>query len=449
MQPRMLPNNIEAEKAVLGSILIDDRCFPSLTSFLRSGHFYRDAHRVIYEAMCTLYAKRETIDFITVSDELERHLKLEQVGGSDYIVSLVSVVPTSASAMYYGHIVEKKGIFRALIGAAGEIAASAYEEDEAILTQAQEKIFKAAQTSSGNAIVSHRTALTEYMTMLNTLYDQQQEGTLTGIPSGFKRLDSLLGGFRGAKLYILAARPGDGKTAMALNFAHHAMKQGCRVLIFSIEMDRMELMQRYVALESHVNSKRLRDVRLNTEDEHGRSDWEHVVDGVDRLQTATGTLWIDDTPGNNIDLIRARAMQMKTEEHIDFIMLDYLQLTNASADEGSRRGQDRRLDVEKVSRDLKGMARELNVPVLALAQLNRNSESRPGRTPQLSDLRETGAIEQDGDVVMFITKGADVPQDATEWDTSLNIEKNRNGERGVVPLHYVGAYTQFYPRIAV
>lgn len=448
MQPRMLPNNIEAEQAVLGSILIDNQCFPGVTSFLRSGHFYRDAHRIIYEVMCKLYARREPIDYITVSDELEQQRKLEKIGGGGYLTTLINIVPTSGNVLYYARIIEKTGIFRAIIAACGEIAARAYEEDDAILTQAQEMMFKACQTTSGNAIVSHRDALDEYMATLNTLYEQQQQGTLTGIPSGFKRLDSILGGFRGAKLYILAARPGEGKTALALNFAHHAMKQGCRVLIFSIEMDRGELMQRYVALESHVNSKHLRDVRLNTVDEYGTSDWERVIEGVDRLQTTSGTLWIDDTPGNNIDQIRARAMQMKADEQIDLFILDYLQLTEASSEEGPRRAQDRRLDIEKVSRDLKRLARDLNVPVLALAQLNRNIENRPGHTPQLSDLREGGGIEQDGDVVMFITKGPDVPKDATEWDTSLSIEKNRNGERGIVPLHYVGAYTQFRPRVS-
>lgn len=448
MEIRMLPNNIEAEQATLGSILIDKECFPKVTSFLRSGHFYRDSHRIIYEIMCKLYARREPIDYITVSDELDRQRKTEKIGGSDYLNTLINRVPTSGNVLYYARIVEKTGIFRAIIHACGEIAARAYEEDDTILTQAQEIMFKAAQTTSGNAIISHREALTEYMMMLNTLHEQQQNGTLTGIPSGFKRLDALLGGFRPGKLHILAARPGDGKTGLLLNFAHHAVKQGCRVLIFSIEMDTSELMQRYVALEAHVNSKHLRDVRLDGEDEYGVSDWERVIDGVDRLQTAAGTLWIDDTPGNNINQIRARAMQWKMEEDIDFIGLDYLQLTNVSEDDGSRRAQDRRLDIEKVSRDLKQLARDLKVPVLALAQLNRNIENRPGHTPQLSDLREAGGIEQDGDVVMFITKGADVPKDATEWDASLSVEKNRNGERGLVPLHYVGAYTQFLARIA-
>lgn len=442
---RMLPQNIEAEQAVLGSILIDDSSLRRVQGFLQGMHFYRDAHRSIYEAMCTLSSRQEEIDFVTICEELRKRKRLEQVGGESYLASLINCVPTAGNILYYARIVEKKGRYRALIRAATEIVQGAYDEDETIFQSAQGKVFKAVQTNSGNAIVSHREALTEYLETLDTIQQTHQDGTLPGIPTGFNRLNAILGGWRGSKLYILAARPGEGKTALALNFAHHAIKQcGCRVLMFSIEMDREELMQRFVAMEAQIDTTKLRDARLSEMDAQGYTDWDRVMDGASRLQLADGTLWIDDTPGNNIDLMRARAMQMKEEDGVDFIIVDYLQLAEGT-DEDGHKAENRRLEVEKVSRGLKALAREMNVPVLALAQLNRNVEGRQVKTPQLSDLREAGGIEQDGDVVMFITKDPNTPDGAKEHDGAIIVGKNRSGEKGVIPVHYVGWQTRFYP----
>lgn len=444
---RVIPHSIEAEKTVLGSILFDERCLPSL-SFLKPEHFYRDTHQIIYQAMCDLAAKQEEVNHITMCDELEGRGKLEQIGGPFYLANLVDDVYNASEALYSARIVEKKARYRGLIDECAKIITQAYDEDESVFTAAQEQIFKVCQTQVGNPTVSHRQALNTYMEALDALHEQQSAGVFTGIPTGFKRLDDKLHGFRGAKFYVVAARPGDGKTALGMNFAHHAIKKGFRVLFFSIEMECAELMERFVSMESSVNSKYLRDVALDGEDERGVSDWERVVDGVARLQSTSGDLWIDDTSGNTIERMRARAMQMQAEVGVDFIIVDYLQLAEIEETNG-RKAENRRLEVEKISRELKGMARRLNVPVLAMAQLNRNIESRAGRVPQLSDLREAGGIEQDCDVAMFISKDPNVPKDALEYDVKLIIEKNRNGERGTVDLHYIGAYTRFYPIMTI
>lgn len=441
---RMLPQNIEAEEAVLGSILIDDRAFKRVAGFLRAEHFYRDAHKVIYRTMCALAARSCEIDFLTLCEELTKCKKLEQIGGEGTLARLVNSVPTSGNIVHYARIVEQKARFRMLIRECTDIVAAAYDEEETIFTSAQSKVFKAIQTNSGNAVISHRDALTNYLEALETLQKEHPDGILPGIPTGFSHLNRLLGGWRGSKLYILAARPGDGKTALMLTFAHYAIKAGCRILAFSIEMDCDELMQRLVAMEAHYDTMKLRDARLSEMDGEGYTGWDRVMDGVGRLQSTSGTLWIDDTPGNNIDLMRARAMQMKEEEGIDFIMVDYLQLAEGT-DEDGHKAENRRLEVEKVSRGLKALSREMGVPVLALAQLNRNVESRQSKVPQLSDLREAGGIEQDGDVVMFITKDPNTSKDAKEWDGGIVIEKNRSGEKGVVSVRYVGHETRFYP----
>lgn len=440
---KQVPQNIEAERGVLGSIIIDPEALERVVAFLKPEDFYRDANRSIYEVILKLYEQREPADFITICDDLERNNKLEKVGGASYVTELINCVPTSGNIEYYGRIVERTAISRRLVHAAGEIAARAYREEEGAVQYAEQLLFQIGQGRTGNPISSHVEALQRYWTQLEALHDQYSQGTLTGVPTGYKLLNTLLGGFRSSKLYILAARPGEGKTALALNFAYEAIKRGSQILFFSIEMDEGELMQRLVAIESKVDALHLRDAKFEDPEE-----WELVINGMARLQATPGKLWTDDTPANDIAAMRAKARAAQADHGIDLIIVDYLQLAKATSGSSDVKFADRRLEVERVSRELKEMARELKIPVLALAQLNRDVESRANRKPQLSDLREAGGIEQDCDVAMFIYRDPAVPMEASEYDISLLIEKHRGGPKGNVNLHFVGAHTRFYPQEA-
>lgn len=440
MSHHMLPHHIEAEQAVLGSLLIDPDAFAKIADTLEPHHFYRDAHRIIFQAIVTLNQRREIADYLTISDELERNQKLEQVG-LGYLSDLINI-PTSGHITAYAAIVRKKAMFRSVIQACGDLAASAYEEDEAVFVSAQERFYQISQGKTSRAPVDHATSLNRYWEQLEALHEQNSKGVLTGVPTGYKMLNSLLGGFRSSKLYILAARPGDGKTALALNFTYEAVKRGCQVLFFSIEMDEGELMQRLVSIDAKVDAVHLRDAKLDGE------EWERVVNSIGSLQSTKGKLWTDDTPANDIQSMRAKARAAQIERGLDLIVVDYLQLAQVGGSY-EHKAENRRLEVEKVSRELKEMARELKVPVLALAQLNRDVESRANRVPQLSDLREAGGIEQDCDVAMFIYRDPVIPKEAPEYDISLIIDKHRNGPKGNVPLHFVGQHTRFYSQEVV
>ncbi len=431
----LLPQNTEAEASILGAILIDPEAIVQVIEYLKPEHFYRAAHQTIFEAVCTLYNRREPADFINLGDELERNNKLEQVGGLSYITSLVNQVPTSGNIDYYGRIVERTSIFRQLIHGAGEIATNAYHQDENAVQFAESLIYKIRQGTATKAIVSHTDALARYQERISELLEQSRTGQVTGIPTGYKYLDRLLGGLRPKKMLVLAARPGVGKTSMALNMANTAVKAGYHVLFFSLEMDEEELMQRWVSMEAGIDSTKLRDGKLTYEEE------ERVSEAIVRLANLKGQLWIDDTCGLSHTAMRSKAMRMQLEHGIDLIIVDYLQL--AKAGENERQRQDRRLEVEEVSRNLKGIARDMCVPVLALAQLSRAVEQRASKIPQLSDLREAGGIEQDADVVMFIHKDDEIAKDAPEYTVNLMIEKHRSGPVGFVPLHFIAALTKY------
>lgn len=446
MAERMLPQNVDAEQGLLGSILIDASALEVVNEFMRSGYFYRDAHQEIYSAILRVHARNEAVDFITVGEELERTGKDEATGGSDYLTSLINYVPTSANAEYYAHIIERKWQSRELISAAGRIAASAYEEDENALEQAESLIYQINQGEMSRQVATHNEALDRYMMQLIELHEANEgNGVMSGVPTEYPLLNHYIGGFRGSKLVIVAGRPGDGKTSLVLCFADHAVKEGFNVCFFSLEMEEDELMQRWVAMEAHVDSTKLRDGKLSDVPDHnGKTEWDKVVEATARLQSRKGKLFIDDTPGNTTTAMRSKARRLHSEHGLDLIIVDYLQIARVANDDG-RKYPDRRLEVEEISRSLKRLARELKVPVIALAQLNREVERREKRVAKLSDLREAGGIENDADIALFINKDPDIPKDQQNFPVNLMIEKNRHGQRGMVPLFFRGDETKFYP----
>jgi replicative DNA helicase len=380
---KLLPQNIEAECGVLGSIIIDPEAIVQVSDFLRPDDFYRDAHRTIYEVILQLYEEHEPADFITICDELERRNKLEEVGGASYITSLINQVPTSGNVEFYGRIVERTAILRRLIHAAGQIAAIAYEEGDAdiALDKAEQLIFNISQRHSRSDFTHMRDILAEYMSKLDQLHERR--GTIVGVPTGFTDLDRLTGGLQKSDLIVLASRPGVGKTSLALSMAHTtALKYQNSIAIFSLEMSKDQLAQRLLSMDAGIDQHRLRTGRIE-EDE-----WDRIVYAMDTLSEAN--IWIDDTASISPMEMRSKARRLQAEHGIDLIIVDYLQLMQAMV--GGKRNENRVQEISEISRSLKGLARELNMPVLALAQLSRAVEARQSKVPQLSDLRESGCL---------------------------------------------------------
>ncbi|HEV2239330.1 MAG TPA: replicative DNA helicase [Ktedonobacterales bacterium] len=388
---KLLPQNVEAESAVLGSILIDPDAIMQVADYLKPDDFYRDAHRVIYQAALELYEDRAPADLITLTDELARRNKLEEIGGASYVSSLANQVPTSANVDYYGHIVERTAILRRLIHAAGQIAAVAYDEPDATtaLDQAEKLIFNISQRFSREDFDHIRETLKTYIDKLEQLHEHR--GSIVGVASGFSDLDKITGGLQKSDLIILAARPAVGKTAMSLSLAHNAsLRFGKSVAIFSLEMSKEQLVARLLSMDAGVDQSRLRNGYLDDE------EWERISDSVGRLSEAN--IFIDDTPGITLVEMRSKARRLMMEQGFDLMVVDYLQLMQGS---GGGRGHENRVqEVSEISRGLKGLARELNVPVLALAQLSRAVESRTDKHPQLSDLRESGCLA--GDTLVYL-----------------------------------------------
>src|SRR5205809_767766 len=433
---KLLPQNIEAECGVLGSIIIDPEAIVQVAEFLFPDDFYRDAHRTIYEVILQLYEHREPADFITICDELERRNKLEEVGGASYITSLINQVPTSGNVEYYGRIVERTSILRRLIHAAGQIAAIAYEEGDAdiALDKAEQLIFNISQRHARTDFSLLRDILSEYMNKLDQLHERR--GTIVGVPTGFADLDHLTGGLQNSDLIILAARPAVGKSSMALTMAHNtAVKHQRSVAVFSLEMSKEQLVQRLLSMDASIDQQRLRTGWIE-EDE-----WDRIVYAMDTLSEAN--IWIDDTASISTMEMRSKARRLQAEHGVDLIIVDYLQLMQATI--GGRRNENRVQEISEISRSLKGLARELNVPILALAQLSRAVESRQSKVPQLSDLRESGSIEQDSDVVMFIYR-EDVYNPETERKNIADIivAKHRNGPVGEISLYFQASQTRFH-----
>jgi replicative DNA helicase len=430
---RLPPQNIEAEQSVLGSLLIDPEAILKVTSLLRPEDFYRETHALIYKAIVDLHERRQPADFVTLCDELERRKQLEQVGGPGYLTSLINAVPTSVHVQYYGGIVERTATLRRLISAAAEISNMAYEradEEDRILDQAEQLIFGVAQRSIERELVPLRAILSDYYDRIEHLYEHR--GETVGVPTGFIDLDRLLGGFQKADLIIVAGRPGTGKTSLALSIADYASRQhNLCIAIFSLEMPDQQVVQRLVSAATRIESQRLRTGDITQEE-------------LARITRAMGELsetavYIDDTPAIAPMELRAKARRLQAEHPIDLIIVDYLQLMQAGM-----RMENRVQEVSYISRQLKSLASELHVPVLACSQLSRAVESRPDKHPLLSDLRESGSIEQDADVVMFIYRDEIYDEKTFKPNIAdIMVAKHRNGPTGQISLRFMKELARF------
>lgn len=437
----MLPQNIEAECGVLGSIIIDPEAIVQVADFLRPEHFYRDAHRLIYQTITQLYEQREPADFITICDELERRNKIDAVGGPAYVTSLVNMVPTSGNVEHYGRIVVKMAECRRLIQIAGQIAQWGYDQDEDALAKAETAIGAIEQGKPMDRVITLREAISQYMIKLDQLHENRERGVVSGIPTGFGDVDQILGGLQPSDLIVLAARPAVGKTSWALDTARRivsaTMSQGRNVLVFSLEMGWEQLVRRLLAMESGINQTQLRHGDIEGD------EWEQVVIAASTL--SQGEMWIDDTPAISLSEMRNRARRLQAQHGIDLIIVDYMQLMRATSASGKSH-ENRTQEVSAISRGLKELARELNVPVVALAQLSRAVENRADKIPQLSDLRESGTIEQDSDVVMFIHKPDDQGmENANGYVLQIMVAKHRNGPVGTASLWFTPSLTRFSP----
>jgi len=433
MVERLPPQNIEAEQSVLGSLLIDSEAVVRVASFLRPEDFYRRAHSLIYQAILDLHERREPADFVTLCDELERRGQLEEVGGAAYITSLINAVPTALHVEHYARIVERTAILRRLLSAATEIASLAYEEakdvDE-VVDRAEQIIFGVSQRRLRRDLMPIKQVLEEYFERIDYLH--RHKGQFIGVPTGFSQLDKLLGGLQRSDLIVVAGRPGMGKSSLALSIAHNAAKRfGQRVAIFSLEMSAEQVVQRLVAAETGIEIQRLRlgDIR----DE----EWPRFVQATGILSDTM--IFIDDTPAISAMELRTKARRLHAEHGLDLIIVDYLQLMR-----GDSRSENRVQEISYISGSLKALARELNVPVLALSQLSRAVEQRQDKRPILSDLRESGSIEQDSDVVMFIYREEMYNPDTEKQNIAdIIVAKHRNGPTGQVPLYFRKEVAQF------
>jgi len=431
---KLPPQNIEAEQSVLGSLLLDRDGVIKVASFLQPEDFYRESHGRIFEAMLHLYERREPADLITLCDELDRRGYLDGIGGPAYLTSLVNTVPTSAHVEHYGRIVERAAIRRRLIDAAARIAEIAYDEtsDEVddVIDRAEQLVFAVAQRRLARELVPISKVLYDYFDQIE--YLQQHQGSVLGTPSGFVDLDKLLGGFQPSDLIIVAGRPGMGKTSLMLSIAESiAAKQLGAIAIFSLEMSSDQLVQRLIASETGIDSQRLRLGQIH----------DHEIDLVARAigHLSELPIYLDDSANISPFELRTKARRLHTEQPLSLVIVDYLQLMT-----GGVRSENRVQEISYISRSLKALARELRVPVMAASQLSRAVEARQDRRPQLADLRESGSIEQDADVVMFIYRDEVYHPDTTYKNVAeLIVAKHRNGPTGKVELGFIQEQTKF------
>jgi len=428
-QAKIPPQNQEAEASLLGALLIDTDAIVKIADSVRVEDFYDERHRFIYEAIKKLYDQHSPVDVLTLSDELKNQGKLQDIGGPSYLTELTNFVPTAAHVTQYAEIVATKSLRRRLIKASQDILEFGYNESESLqdlIEQAETRLFEVSQQHVKQDIVSMEQILSESFDRLDELH--KDKGTIRGVPTGYRDLDAILAGLQRSDLFILAARPSMGKTAMVLNLAHNvAVKAGQPVLIFSLEMSKEQLVDRILAKESGVNAWNLRTGNL-TDD-----DFEKISHAMGPLSEAQ--ILIDDTPGITVSDMRTKARREAHQRPLGLIIVDYLQLMSG----GSRFSGDgnRVQEISEISRGLKGIARELNVPLIALSQLSRSVESRSPQIPQLSDLRESGSIEQDADVVAFLYREEYYNPD-TERKNIMDvlIKKHRNGPTGTVELYF-------------
>jgi replicative DNA helicase len=430
---RTLPHNLEAERSVLGAILLHNDAFNQAAEILESKDFFRDAHRRIFEKMILLSERRHAIDLVTLKDELGRTGEIDEVGGPAYIASLVDGVPRATNIEYYAKIIKEKSVLRNLIFASNRILSSAYaaEEDaDTILDGAEQAIFSIAEGRVREGFVAIGALAHKSFEAIEQAYAEKR--LITGVPTGFKDLDEMLSGMQRGDLIILAARPSMGKTSLALNIAQHVgTRTALTVGIFSLEMSKEQLFLRLLSGEAGIDGQRLRTGFLQAD------DWDKLTQALAVLGDAR--IYIDDTPSAGVLEMRAKSRRLQAEHGLDLLVVDYIQLM-----QGRGRFDNRTQELGSISRSMKGLAKELNVPVMVVSQLSRAPESRSDHKPQLSDLRESGALEQDADVVMMIYR-EDVynPTPENENIAELIIAKQRNGPIGSVRLAFMKGRTKF------
>lgn len=429
---RVPPQNLEAEQSVLGAMMLSAEAMADVVEILEADDFYRSAHGKIFGVLRTLFAHGEPVDVITAVDALRKQGLLDEVGGALYLRDLVDQVPTPAGAAHYARIVSDAALRRRLIGAAADIIDTSYvggDDADTIADAAEQRIYDVARREDKEETALLGDLVNQAMSDLETM--QNRESAYTGIPTGFRDLDDLTSGLQGGNLVIIAARPGVGKSSLAMNIARNIAMAGEPVAVFSLEMSRYEIGMRLLCAEANVPWDRIRNKRV------GPNDWTRVVSAAGQLHDAP--LHIVDSGNVNIVDIRAKARRMKTgRQGLSMIIVDYLQLMTSP---GARRMDNRQQEVAEISRSLKLLAKELHIPVIALSQLNRNPEARADKRPQLSDLRESGAIEQDSDVVMFIHR--DDGDAEHKREAEIILAKHRNGPTGSVRLNFEPSLTQF------
>jgi replicative DNA helicase len=432
---KLPPQNIEAEQSVLGGVLIENETIHRVLELLTPDDFYREAHHRIFDALVNLSERDEPADLITLTNDLRKNGLLDSVGGASYITSLIDAVPTAANIEYYAKIVKEKAILRRLIQTATNIVTESFQEREdveGLLDEAERAIFEIAENTVKPSYYPIREIIKDSFKTLEKLYERKE--LITGVPSGFKGLDKKTAGFQPSDLIIVAGRPSMGKTAFCLNVAQHAAVEGkTPVVIFSLEMSKEQLVTRMLCSEAEVEGTRVRTGFLN------ESDWPKLTLAAGNLSDAP--IFIDDTASLTILELRAKARRLKGEHGLSMIIVDYLQLMR-----GRSKVENRQQEISEISRSLKGLAKELNIPVIAVSQLSRNPESREDKRPQMSDLRESGAIEQDADLILFIyrdevyNRSEDNPNRGI---AEIIIGKQRNGPTGKVDLAFLDKFTAF------
>lgn len=432
---RIPPHNTESERSVLGSMLLDAGAISDVVEILTSEDFWVPAHREIFEAMCSLDREAKPIDIVTVGEELRRRGELERVGGQGTLLELVNSTPTSVNAGRYAAYVRDHARLRRLITAAGEITQMGYDaagEVTEILDRAESMIFEVAQHGAGELFSPVQALLDDTLIKLEERFNSS--GTVTGLTTGFRDLDELTSGLQPSNLIVVAARPSMGKTALALGIAQNAARNtGKTIAVFSLEMSKTELVQRLLSAEAEVDSNKLRTGRM------GDSDWADLMNAAGRM--ANDPIFIDDSGALTIMELRAKCRRLASRHNLGLVVVDYMQLMESPT---NRRDANRQQDISEISRSLKVLARELNIPVIAVSQLNRAPEARSDKRPLLGDLRESGAIEQDADIVMFLYRDSYYdPETPDKGQAEVIVSKHRNGRTATVKLLYLDHFTKF------
>lgn len=430
---KLQPHNVEAEEAVLGSLLIDPDAIIRVAPFLQPADFFVERHAWVYEAVLQLHERRQPADLVTLTDELHRRGQLEEIGGPAFLTGLINATPTAIHAEYYARIIERTSVLRRLISAAGEIARLAYDvsrDVDEVVDEAEQIIFGVSGEQVSRDLRPIRQILDQYYDRVEYLH--QHRGEIIGIPTGLSDLDKLLGGLQRSDVIILAGRPGMGKTSLALSIALQAARRyQKRVAVFSLEMSDEQLVQRLVSAETGIDSQRLRlgDIKDN--------EWPTFIQATKLLSNTS--IFIDDTAAISVMQLRAKARRLHAEFGLDLLVVDYLQLM-----QGDSHSENRQQEISYISRSVKALARELNIPILALSQLSRQVESRHDKRPMLSDLRESGSIEQDADVVMFVYRD-DVYNPDTEYPNiaEIIVAKHRSGPTGIFSVYFKKHLAQF------